>query len=429
MDDECGRGLGSREGGMNMPLATIEQAIEAFRRGEFVIIVDDEDRENEGDLCIAAQNATPEAINFMAKEARGLICTPMAAEWTDRLGLPMMVDPVDNGATFGTNFTVSVEARQGTTTGISAFDRSRTIRLLADAAATLDDFVMPGHTFPLRAHPDGVLGRIGQTEASVDLARLAGCTPVAVVCEIMSDDGTMARMPELEEFAEQHGCPIITVANLVQYRSARERPVQRMTETEMPTEHGMFRVIAYQGNNATEPDLAMVMGDLSGPEPVVVRIHSECLTGDVFGSQRCDCGQQLDRALERIGEIGRGVLLYMRQEGRGIGLLNKLRAYHLQDQGFDTVEANLKLGFPADQRDYTGAAFILKDLGIERIKLLTNNPRKVDALANCGIEVAERLPLVIDPNDRNRRYLETKRAKLGHLYELDPSEKAMETGT
>jgi 3,4-dihydroxy 2-butanone 4-phosphate synthase / GTP cyclohydrolase II len=412
-----------------MPLARIEQAIEAFRRGDFVIIVDDEDRENEGDLCIAAEKATPEAINFMTKHARGLICTPMAAEWTDRLGLRLIVDPTKNGATFGTAFTVSVEAREGTTTGISAFDRSRTIRLLADPDATLADFVMPGHTFPLRAHQDGVLGRVGQTEASVDLAKLAGLTPVAVVCEIMSHDGTMARMPELEQFGEQHDIPIISVADLVEYRAARERPVERLTETEMPTEYGVFRVIAYQSTTSGEPDLAMVLGDLSGSEPVLARVHSECLTGDVFGSKRCDCGQQLERALARIGEAGRGVLLYMRQEGRGIGLLNKLRAYHLQDQGFDTVEANLKLGFPADQRDYTGAAFILRDLGVPRIRLLTNNPRKVDALANCGVDVVERVPLVIDPSESNRRYLETKRSKMGHMIDFDPTDTQAQTGS
>jgi 3,4-dihydroxy 2-butanone 4-phosphate synthase / GTP cyclohydrolase II len=409
-----------------VPLATIEQAIEAFRRGEFVIIVDDADRENEGDLCIAAEKTTAEAVNFMAREARGLICTPMAPDWVDRIGLPMMVDPTMNSTPLGTAFTVSVEAREGTTTGISAYDRAETIRKLADPEATRDDFIMPGHTFPLRAHKDGVLGRIGQTEASVDLARLAGLNPVAVVCEIMSDDGTMARMPELERFAERHDIPIITVADLVRYRASRERPVERVTETELPTEHGTFRVIAYQGTTNLEPDLALVLGDVSGPEPVMVRVHSECLTGDVFGSQRCDCGEQLNRALDRIGEIGRGVLLYMRQEGRGIGLLNKLRAYHLQDQGFDTVEANLHLGFGVDQRDYTGAALILRDLGIDRVRLLTNNPRKVDALANCGVEVVERLPLVVLANERNRRYLETKRAKLGHVFDTDPIEEPVD---
>ncbi len=411
-----------------MPLASIDTAIEAFRNGEFVIIVDDEDRENEGDLCIAAEKVTPDAVNYMTKVARGLICTPMAPEWTDRLGLHLMVDPTENGATFGTAFTVSVEAREGTTTGISAFDRSRTIRLLADPDATKSDFIMPGHTFPLRAHRDGVLGRIGQTEASVDLARLAGLSPVAVVCEIMSDDGTMARMPELEALAKERGIPVITVADLVAYRSERERPVDELTETELPTAYGTFRVIAYASSTSGEPDLAMVLGDISSPEPVIARVHSECLTGDVFGSQRCDCGQQLDRALQRIGEEGRGVLLYMRQEGRGIGLLNKLKAYHLQDQGFDTVEANLRLGFQPDQRDYTGAAFILRNLGVRKIRLLTNNPRKVDALRNCGINVVERLPLVIDPNDTNRRYLETKRSKLGHMFGYDPPDEAR-TGT
>ncbi len=399
-----------------MPLASIEQAIEAFARGEFVIIVDDEDRENEGDLCIAAEKITPDAVNYMTKHARGLICTPMSAEWTDRIGLEMMVDPTDNGATFGTAFTVSVEARQGTTTGISAFDRARTIKLLSDPESTRADFVVPGHTFPLRAHPDGVLARIGQTEASVDLARLAGCTPVAVVCEIMSDDGSMARLPELEEIAERENIPIITVADLVRYRSEHERPVEQLTETSLPTDYGTFRVLAYQSATSSEPDLALVLGDVQTDDPVIVRVHSECLTGDVLGSRRCDCGEQLDRALQHIGELGRGVLLYMRQEGRGIGLLNKLRAYHLQDQGLDTVEANEKLGFQPDQRDYTGAAFILKNLGITNIRLLTNNPRKVDALTHCGINVVERLPLVVDSVATNQRYLETKRAKLGHIY-------------
>lgn len=402
-----------------MPVSRIEDAIESFARGEFVIIVDDEDRENEGDLCMAAEKITPEAVNYMTKVARGLICTPMSAEWTDRLGLQLMVDPARNGATFGTAFTVSVEARQGTTTGISAFDRARTIKLLADPESSTEDFIMPGHTFPLRAHEDGVLGRIGQTEASVDLARLAGLTPVATVCEIMSDDGTMARMPELEQISEREGIPIITVADLVAFRSEREHPVDRLTETRLPTEYGTFRVIAYQSATSNDPDLAMVLGDLTGPEPTLVRVHSECLTGDVLGSRRCDCGQQLDRALQRIGEAGRGVLLYMRQEGRGIGLLNKLRAYHLQDQGLDTVEANQKLGFAADQRDYTGAAFILRDLGLESIRLLTNNPRKVDALTNCGIKVTERESLIVDAVDTNRHYLETKRVKLGHMFEQD----------
>jgi 3,4-dihydroxy 2-butanone 4-phosphate synthase/GTP cyclohydrolase II len=322
-----------------------------------------------------------------------------------------------------------VEAREGTTTGISAFDRARTIKLLADPNATRTDFIMPGHTFPLRAHRDGVLGRIGQTEASVDLAILAGLTPVAVVCEIMSDDGTMARMPELEEISEREEIPIITVADLVTYRSEREHPVEHLTETQLPTGYGTFRVIAYQSTTSSEPDLAMVLGDLSGAEPVIVRVHSECLTGDVFGSQRCDCGQQLDRALQRIGEEGRGVLLYMRQEGRGIGLLNKLRAYHLQDQGLDTVEANQKLGFQPDQRDYTGAAFILQDLGVDTIRLLTNNPRKVSALTNCGINVVERLPLIIDPVESNRRYLETKRVKMGHVFDFEAPDESSRTGT
>ena len=397
----------------------VERSIADFREGKFVIIVDDRDRENEGDLSIAAQHATPQAINFMAREARGLICVPMAPEWADRLGLPLMVPPQANGSRFGTAFTVSVEAREGVTTGISAYDRAVTIRKLADPDATPADFVMPGHVFPLRARPGGVLERDGQTEASVDLARLAGLHPVAVVCEIMHDDGTMARLPELERFAERHGITLIHVADLIAYRLARERPSLRVAETTLPTEYGDFRIVAYRRLGGEELDLALVRGDVSGEEPVLVRVHSECLTGDVFGSQRCDCGEQLAAALRLIGQAGRGVVIYLRQEGRGIGLLNKLRAYHLQDQGLDTVEANLELGFPADLRNYREAALILRDLGIQRLRLLTNNPRKVEALSNCGFEIVERIPLEIPPNEHNRRYLETKRDKLGHLLQLN----------
>lgn len=393
----------------------VERAIEAFRAGRFVIIVDDAERENEGDLAIAAQFCTPEAVNFMAREARGLICVPMAAEWADRLGLPPMVPPTANTSRFHTAFTVSVEAREGVTTGISAFDRSVTIRKLADPTATLDDFVMPGHVFPLRARPGGVLERDGQTEASVDLARLAGLHPVAVVCEIMSADGTMARLPELERFAAVHGIPLVHVADIIAYRLARERVAQCVAETTLPTRFGTFRLRAYQRLGNEEIDLALVMGTVEADEPVLVRLHSECLTGDVFGSQRCDCGPQLETAMARIAAEGRGVLVYLRQEGRGIGLLNKLRAYHLQDQGLDTVEANIQLGFPADLRNYREAAIILRDLGVEKIRLMTNNPRKVAALEELGFTVVERVPIELPPTEHNQRYLRTKRDKLGHL--------------
>jgi 3,4-dihydroxy 2-butanone 4-phosphate synthase/GTP cyclohydrolase II len=399
--------------------ARVERAIEAFRAGRFVIIVDDADRENEGDLAIAAQFCTPEAVNFMAREARGLICVPMAAEWVDRLGLPLMVPPGTNGSRFGTAFTISVEAREGVTTGISAYDRSVTIRKLADPSATLADFVMPGHVFPLRARPGGVLERDGQTEASVDLARLAGLHPVAVVCEIMSADGTMARLPELERFAAEHDIPLVHVADLIAYRLVHERPAQCVAETTLPTRYGRFQLRAYRRLGGDQIDLALVHGDVSGDEPVLVRLHSECLTGDVFGSQRCDCGPQLEAALDRIAAAGRGVIVYLRQEGRGIGLLNKLRAYHLQDMGLDTVEANLHLGFPADLRDYREAAMILRDLGIERVRLLTNNPRKIAALEELGFEIVERVPLELPPTEHNHRYLRTKRDKLGHLVLLE----------
>ncbi|MCS7050942.1 MAG: 3,4-dihydroxy-2-butanone-4-phosphate synthase [Thermomicrobium sp.] len=397
----------------------VTRAIEAFRSGRFVIIVDDVDRENEGDLAIAAQFCTPEAVNFMAREARGLICVPMAAEWADRLGLPLMVPPTGNGTRFGTAFTVSVEAREGVTTGISAFDRARTIRKLADPTATAADFVMPGHVFPLRARPGGVLERDGQTEASVDLARLAGLYPVAVVCEIMAADGSMARLPELERFAAVHDVPVVHVNDLIAYRLRRERVARCVAETLLPTRYGTFRLRAYQRLGGEEIDLALLYGDDVGTAPTLVRLHSECLTGDVFGSQRCDCGAQLDTAMQRIAAEGSGVIVYLRQEGRGIGLLNKLRAYHLQDRGLDTVEANLQLGFPADLRKYREAAVILRDLGIEQVRLMTNNPRKVGALEELGFVVVERVPLELPPTEYNHRYLQTKRDKLGHLVLLE----------
>lgn len=400
-----------------MTLATIDEALADLRAGRFVIIVDDPDRENEGDLCIAAQFVSPEAVNFMARHARGLICVAMDPGWVDRLGLPPMVGAAANTSAFGTAFTVSVEARDGVTTGISAQDRALTIRKLADPASTSETFAMPGHVFPLRARARGVLERTGQTEASVDLARLAGLHPVAVICEIMAEDGTMARLPELRRFAARHDIKIVTVADLVAYRRARECAPRRVAETLLPTAHGPFRVLAYQAELRDDGvvDLALTLGDVAGDPPPLVRLHSECLTGDALGSLRCDCGAQLDAALEEIGQAGRGVLLYLRQEGRGVGLLNKLRAYHLQDGGLDTVDANLRLGLPVDARDYTGAAGILRDLGVTRLRLLTNNPLKVAGLRAAGIAVVERVPLVIPPREENHCYLRTKQERLGHL--------------
>ncbi|MCC6629113.1 MAG: bifunctional 3,4-dihydroxy-2-butanone-4-phosphate synthase/GTP cyclohydrolase II [Chloroflexi bacterium] len=397
-----------------MPLATIAEALADLRQGRFVIVVDDEDRENEGDLVIAAQFCTAEAVNFMARYGRGLICVPLTGERLDALALPLMVAPDRNGTRFGTAFTVSVEARDGVTTGISAADRARTIQVLANPATTPSELVRPGHIFPLRAAPGGVLERAGQTEASVDLARLAGLEPVAVLCEIMRDDGMMARLPDLELFAAQHDLLIVSVADLIAHRQRTEPVVRRQVEAELPTDAGPFQLIAYTHTAGAEPDLALVMGDVAGGEPPLVRLHSECLTGDAFGSRRCDCGQQLQAALHLIGDERRGVLLYLRQEGRGIGLLNKLRAYHLQDHGLDTVEANEQLGFPADRRDYRVAARILADLGIARVRLLTNNPRKRTGLEDVGIAVAERVPLLVAPNAHNHSYLATKRDKLGH---------------
>jgi 3,4-dihydroxy 2-butanone 4-phosphate synthase / GTP cyclohydrolase II len=398
-----------------MPRVTVEQAIEDFRAGRFVVIFDDESRENEGDLAIAAQWCTPEAVNFMARFGRGLICVPMTGERLDHLGIPMMVPPDQNGTRHGTAFTVSVEARQGVTTGISAADRATTIRALIDPASGPADLSMPGHIFPLRAREGGVLARAGQTEASVDLARLAGLLPAAVICEIMNDDGTMARMDDLERFAATHGLSLLCIADLIAYRRQHEQIVRRETEVRLPTDHGDFRLAAYSNAMNGDINLALVMGDVTTPEPVLVRLHSECLTGDVLGSQRCDCGRQLDTALGAIASEGRGVLVYLRQEGRGIGLLNKLRAYGLQDKGLDTVQANLHLGFPADPRDYTIAGQILRDLGIQQVRLLTNNPRKRSGLEDLGLTVVERVPIVIPPNVANRHYLATKRDKLGHL--------------
>jgi 3,4-dihydroxy 2-butanone 4-phosphate synthase/GTP cyclohydrolase II len=394
------------------PFATIDEAIEEIRSGRFVVVVDDPDRENEGDLVIAAQFATPDAINFMATHARGLICLCLTGERCDELGLHPMTD--HNETPLGTAFTVSIEARKGVTTGISAHDRSRTIQVAIHPDAQHDDLVQPGHVFPLRARSGGVLERTGQTEAAVDLARLAGLTPAGVVCEVMNEDGTMARVKDLIPYCERHGLKMITVADLVEYRRRTEKLVERTAQVRLPTEYGEFTAIAYRETLTGRPHLALVRGDVEGAEDVLVRVHSECLTGDVFHSLRCDCGEQLDLALRRIAAEDRGVLLYMAQEGRGIGLLNKLKAYELQEEGLDTVEANLELGFPPDAREWGIGNQILGDLGLTTIRILTNNPRKMAGIEGFGLDVVEQLPLEVPPNAENERYRETKRAKLGH---------------
>jgi 3,4-dihydroxy 2-butanone 4-phosphate synthase / GTP cyclohydrolase II len=392
----------------------IEQVIEEFRSGSFVIIVDDEDRENEGDLAIAAEKCSQEKIAFMAREGRGLICIAMEGKRLDDLQIPMMVS--DNTSHFGTAFTVSVEARSGTTTGISAGDRATTVRKLIDPAARPEDFVKPGHMFPLRSREGGVLARSGQTEAVVDLARLSECYPAGVICEIMNEDGTMARMPQLREFSKKHGIKIISVAELIHFRRAHEKFVQCVATTKLPTEYGEFEILAYEERLSNRVHLVLRKGTVVPGKPTLVRVHSECFTGDVLGSHRCDCGEQLHRSMEMISEKG-GVVLYLRQEGRGIGLVNKLKAYMLQDQGLDTVEANEKLGFAPDLRDYGIGAQILADLGISDIRLMTNNPRKIVGLEGYGLSVVERIPIEVKPKKENARYLRAKKEKLGHLLE------------
>jgi 3,4-dihydroxy 2-butanone 4-phosphate synthase / GTP cyclohydrolase II len=398
------------------PFAPIEAAIEEFRQGRIVIIVDDEDRENEGDLAIAAEKVTPEAINFMARFGRGLICLAMTEERCRELDLPLMVE--DNTSTFGTAFTISIEAKGKVTTGISAADRAATILTAIDPATRPEDLLRPGHVFPLRARKGGVLKRAGQTEASVDLAMLAGLTPAGVICEIMNDDGTMARVPDLAKFAELHGVLMITVSDLISYRLRHETLVRKIASPKLPTIYGDFEIHAYRSDVTGDENVALVMGEIDPEELILVRVHSQCLTGDIFGSCRCDCGPQLDQALEHIAREGKGVLLYLLQEGRGIGLMNKLRAYELQEQGHDTVEANERLGFRPDQRDYGIGAQILRDLGVRKMRLMTNNPSKYIALNGYGLEIVERIPLEVPPTENSREYLRAKREKLGHLLKL-----------
>ncbi|TCJ16668.1 bifunctional 3,4-dihydroxy-2-butanone-4-phosphate synthase/GTP cyclohydrolase II [Rubrobacter taiwanensis] len=398
-----------------MPFSPVEEILEEIRMGRMVIVCDDEDRENEGDLTMAAELVTPEDINFMATYGKGLICLPMAPEMVDRLGIPEM--PQHNHPYMGTAFTASIEAIDGVTTGISAADRAHTIRVAVDPNSGPDDIMTPGHVFPLRANPAGVLGRPGQTEAAVDLARLAGLRPAGVICEIMNDDGTMARVPDLERFSRRHGVKMVTVAQIIEYRRKYEQHVRCAVETRLPTRHGEFRLRAYESDADGLTHLALIMGEPEGKEDVLVRLHSSCLTGDALHSLRCDCGEQLEAAVELIRREGEGVIVYMQQEGRGIGLLNKIRAYHLQDRGLDTVEANEELGFPPDPRQYGVGAQILQDLGLRRVRIMTNNLTKLVGLKGFGIEISERVPLETKPNSENRRYLRTKREKLNHIFE------------
>jgi 3,4-dihydroxy 2-butanone 4-phosphate synthase/GTP cyclohydrolase II len=392
---------------------SIDSVIADLQKGRMVIVVDDADRENEGDLIMAAQSVTPVAVNFMAKYGRGLICAPTTSERLQQLGIERMVR--QNRETFKTDFQISVDAASGITTGISAADRAETIRIMAEPTAVPEDLVQPGHVFPLRARPGGVLQRAGHTEAAVDLVRLANCRPIGVICEIMSDDGSMARLPELLRFAKKHRLKVCTIADLIQFRRTREKLIEHVEVVQLPTEFGDFDLHLYRSKLDGQHHLALVCGEVAGKPNVLVRVHSECLTGDVFGSRRCDCGPQLQQAMRQVAEAGRGVVVYMRQEGRGIGLVPKIKAYKLQEQGYDTVEANQKLGFGMDLREYGLGAQILVDLGLKTISLLTNNPRKVVGLEGYGLEIVEQVPIQVKPNPHNARYLKTKREKLGHL--------------